>query len=556
MGAVQTLPAPPAEAPFDRKLFGAFYTPEELAAVLVAWVYTGGPGRLLDPSFGDGVFLEAAADYCREQGWNNEAIVGIDTAPGALHGGSLRSGAERWVKITGDFLSLEPVLQTGGTFRYVVGNPPYVRHHRLLGAQRSSADAVFDRLKVKVSRRSNLWGYFVVHALRFLDPDGRLAFVLPRSAMDAEYAAPIRRMIEQRFARVAWVELRERVFEGTDEVALVLVADSKGERSMTTARLGDIGELRSWMERWEAGSSAVAEDLHAEASDLCERVSRQVAVRRFSEFASIAIGRVTGGNEFFIHSRSSAQARGIAENELSPCLSATRHLSGVRFTSGDAAAHLLGDERVCLLNVSDIDNASEGARTWLERGEKTIGVRTKCRSRTPWYRVPMGTVPEAFATCASPNGPALVLNEGGWRCTNTVHEVRWRDGEVEPRWAIVAAQTSFVQVQAELIGRSYGGGLLKTDPGHWTRLRFPVMPFDPAVLTECDRLIRAGARDAARRRADQELIKHCAGAMAVQAVYSLETMLKRLRHWRLPDARTPARVAITPPDGRPGGRSA
>lgn len=551
---MHTGPPSATERPFDRKLLGAFYTPEDLASALVGWAYAGGPGRLLDPSFGDGVFLEAAAEYCREQGWGTEAIVGVDVAPGALHGGSLRAGAERWVRITGDFLSLEPGHQVGGTFRYVVGNPPYVRHHRLTGTQRTSATAVLDRLEAKVSRRSNLWGYFVLHALRFLDHDGRLAFVLPRSAMDAEYAAPIREMIEQRFARVAWIELRERVFEGTDEVALVLLADSHGDRGSTVARLEDIQELGPWIERWDAGRLAASDDLHAEAEGLSLRLARQLSVRPLTDFATISIGRVTGGNEFFMHSRSSACARGFAEGELTPCVSATRHLSGARFTATDAKALVLGDERVHLLSVSAIDEASNGTREWLKRGEAVIGSRFKCRSRTPWYRVPLGTVPDAFATCASPSGPALVLNEGGWRCTNTVHEVRWRDGEASPRWAMVAAQTSFVQLQAELLGRSYGGGLLKVDPGHWKRILFPVMPCDQALMTEMDSLLRAGARDAARRRADQELMKHQAGAMAADAPMLCESLLGRLREWRLPGARGLGRVGGSPLDSRRGGK--
>ena len=41
------------------KLRGGYYTPCDLATFLVRWVETKSPSRVLEPSCGDGVFLDA-----------------------------------------------------------------------------------------------------------------------------------------------------------------------------------------------------------------------------------------------------------------------------------------------------------------------------------------------------------------------------------------------------------------------------------------------------------------------------------------------------------------
>lgn len=41
------------------KLRGGYYTPHDLATFLVRWIENASPSRVLEPSCGDGVFLDA-----------------------------------------------------------------------------------------------------------------------------------------------------------------------------------------------------------------------------------------------------------------------------------------------------------------------------------------------------------------------------------------------------------------------------------------------------------------------------------------------------------------
>jgi hypothetical protein len=62
--------------------------------------------------------------------------------------------------------------------------------------------------------------------------------------------------------------------------------------------------------------------------------------------------------------------------------------------------------------------------------------------------------------------PFLVLNSNGLLSTNTVHQVEFLDGvdENTKKWIQFSMLTSISQVSVELMGRTYGGGVLKIEP--------------------------------------------------------------------------------------------
>jgi hypothetical protein len=87
----------------------------------------------------------------------------------------------------------------------IVGNPPYVKHHDidpnlLRVARRRVAEQGFE-----LSGRSSYWAYFVLHALQFVSPGGKLAFILPGAVLHAEYAASVLEAVLNSFGGVTVV---------------------------------------------------------------------------------------------------------------------------------------------------------------------------------------------------------------------------------------------------------------------------------------------------------------------------------------------------------------
>lgn len=171
----------------ERKRLGQFYTPRPVADLLAALTLHGDRPTILDPGCGDGEFLLAA----RAQS-PHASLHGLDINPDAAAHAAARL---RDISIPADircadFLSQDPTP----TYDCILGNPPYVRsHHRSPHADRLQQIAA--RVHITPHAKTDLFAYFLFHALHFLTPNGRLGFVTPSSWLTAHYAPPIQSLL-------------------------------------------------------------------------------------------------------------------------------------------------------------------------------------------------------------------------------------------------------------------------------------------------------------------------------------------------------------------------
>ena len=83
-----------------------------------------------------------------------------------------------------DFLQLE--VGSTGRFQGIIANPPFTRNHALSATRRKVL-----RNRFNISGAAGLWVYFLVHALDFLAPGGRLAAIIPASALFNNYGRDV-----------------------------------------------------------------------------------------------------------------------------------------------------------------------------------------------------------------------------------------------------------------------------------------------------------------------------------------------------------------------------
>ena len=213
-----------------RRLLGAYYTPDELATVLANWAFKGGSGTVLDPSFGGCAFLYAAAKVLSDNGVPEPGrlVYGVDVDPSCLkyvHASGILAEENCIIR---DFLTLSPDEISGAPFRAVIGNPPYLRHHWFNGAIREAARAAICNAGVKLPETASAWAYFLIHATGFLAEGGRLAMLVPEAILQADYAAPVREFLASCFDQVCFVYIQDRLFEGTDEAVVAVMASGYG----------------------------------------------------------------------------------------------------------------------------------------------------------------------------------------------------------------------------------------------------------------------------------------------------------------------------------------
>lgn len=535
-----------------QKALGAFYTPPPMAEKMVAWAVRSPVDTALDPSFGGLVFLRAAHARLVE--------LGLDPADagGRLYGCDLdefaHASAAAHVELHirddallhRDFFTTEPGRDLP-LADAVVGNPPYVRY-QLHNAAGATGRRVAEAAGLNLTRLSSSWAPFLLHSANCVAPGGRLALVLPAELMHAQYAGDVLTWVQGRFARTALVVFEQRVFPGALEEVVLLFAEGRGEGTAQSVGLVscnsvadlDLAALQARLSnpvrRPRTRGKLLAQLLPGESRDVYEGLRADDRVVRLGAVASVHIGAVTGANDFFL--LKDGEEPGMASDLLRPAVSKATHVRGARFTASDFA-ELRERQTRCLLFVTEKETPQElldTATPHLRRGEAAgIPARYKCRVREPWHAIPLPKhgAPDLFLTYCASEFPRLSVNEASVLHTNTLHGVSLRDGAgVDASALAFASYNSLTLLSAELVGRSYGGGVLKLEPTEAEALLLPpVRSVNAAELQRLDRLVRARQLDAALDLVDGVVLVDGLG-LTWQEVAALRAGGERLRSRR------------------------
>ena len=480
-----------------RKARGAFFTPSEICSYIAAWAIRSGDDLILEPSCGEAAFLIEAANHLRERGSQDLLLQGqlhgveihkasADAARAALS----QRGFEVSIRI-GDFFDETPKRQ----FDAVIGNPPYVRYQQHTGGARTKSLEVALAEGVRLNGLASSWAAFVVHAARFLRPDGRLGLVLPAELLSVNYAAPIRRFLLQRFGRVRLVMFENLVIPGVlEEVVLLLAEGSGGASCFEVYQARDVAGLAainasSWKEhRPEDGAKWTPALLEPSIFDLYQRLCNE-GFETLAAWGQTYLGAVTGNNDYFSLTQEQAIRRGFGPGELE-CISppGSRHLRGYRFT--DAAWESMAESGARCYLFYPKHAPSMAAQQYIAEGQKAgVHQAYKCAARSPWWRVPLVKVPDLFLTYMNHDRPRLITNHARTHILNSLYGVRLHHGrkQLGKELLPIASLNSLTLLGAEMVGRAYGGGLLKLEPREADYL--PVA--SKASLEKCGDEIRA-----------------------------------------------------------------
>ncbi len=503
----------------ERRQNGEYYTPKELARVLVKWAINGQRARILDPSCGKGVFAAEAVDELRRIGtrqpWRH--VFGIDIRPSCKKHFKSDKLLQKCHIITRDFLSVNPRQLDGFPFHAVVGNPPYVRHHWLNGSTITNARRAARHFVLALPARSSMWAYFVLHAINCLCRDGRLAVLVPEAILQTDYGKAVQAALKAHFRVSKVIRIEERFFEDTDEVAVVIAASGQGPGDIYVSNVRNLRDLTKTLYKAPDPISRleVASDYRRtyspECFDLLHKILGKIPFHRFEELAAVRIGLVTGANDFFVFSPTDVKSSGIRKSCFKPIITRASWLRGLDFSKEDRKnlRRLDSPSLLCMPNSKDAQ--TESVRQWLDQGESLgISKRYKCQAREPWYIVPMDGIPDAFITCSNAGYPRLSLNSGRVWSTNALNVANWNEDAMHDSVA-VSFMTTVVAAYAELYGRWYGGGVLKVEPGLLKDIPVPFVKTRKEVYRKVDKLLRQGKENQARAIADDAVLREKLG---------------------------------------------
>ena len=491
------------------KLRGGYYTPKPIADFICRWGITSPTDTVLEPSCGDGNFLEASVERYEALG------VARKDLPGLIQGVELSEveadkaqerigqyGLNGTTVVNSDFFSF---VRDHRDNRYdvVVGNPPFIRYQTFPEEHRNRAITLMAEVGLIPNKLTNIWVPFLVVSASLLKETGRLGMVIPAELFQVKYAANTRVFLSNFFERITIVTFRKLVFDTIQqEVVLLLcekkVADRGGIRVVELNGLADlqavdlerlldkpVKQIEHNSEKWTKYF------LDEEEIALLRQIKSDDRIQTCGTYMEVDVGVVTGRNEFFMMNEEQVDAWKV-EPYLRPVVSKSPHLKGIKFKPDDFDANKRSGYPVHLFLPPNqpFEELPQPCREYIVYGEdKRYNTGYKCQIRKRWYITPSLKIPDGFALRQVNEFPKLAINEADALSTDTIHRVKFKPGVHKGR-AVLSYLNSLTFAFSEILGRSYGGGVLTFEPTEVEELPLPFLTSDVLDLDEIDQLMR------------------------------------------------------------------
>ena len=130
----------------------------------------------------------------------------------------------------------------------------------------------------------------------------------------------------------------------------------------------------------------------------------------------------------------------------------------------------------------------------------------KCSIRKPWWSTPSLWIPDLFMLRQIHLAPRLTVNAAAATSTDTVHRVRVAP-HVDPKALAAVFHNSATFAFTEIMGRSYGGGILELEPGEAEQLPIPPPVYASTELAQdVDLLLKANEIEKALDMVDRQVL--------------------------------------------------
>ena len=160
---------------YEQKLRGAYYTPLQLANAMVSLVASDDINSVLEPSCGDGVFLDSLAALDKIKSIPNITAVEIESDEAEKVRNNFNDNNNVSV-LNEDFLDFYQRVYGKEKYDLILGNPPYIRYQYLTEEQREIQSSILTSHGMKSNKLINAWVAFLVACVQLLSDNGKIAF--------------------------------------------------------------------------------------------------------------------------------------------------------------------------------------------------------------------------------------------------------------------------------------------------------------------------------------------------------------------------------------------
>jgi adenine-specific DNA methylase len=510
-----------------QKLRGGYYTPLDLAAYITRWTLEKNPRNLLEPSCGDGIFVQALAEVGIPEGLSFNGFEILETEAAKSRARCQIQPRLNWSIQGEDFLgwAINKMLGRRPEFDAVVGNPPFIRYQYLPQESQQKAEAIFKILGLPFTKHTNAWVPFVLASIAMLKPGGRLGMIIPSEIIHVAHAQSLRTYLGTECSRLLIIDPEEIWFDGTLQGAVILFAEKKRTPSDHNDGLGiirvsgreflnddpanlfnDTARMNGKTVEGKWTRALLTANERGLLDVLCERPD----VHRFDQIAEVDVGIVTGANKFFLVPDETVE-RFKLQAFAHPMFGRSEHCPGVIYDERQHQENArVGNPTNFIWFQKDAVKLSKSVAEYIQLGEaQNLHTRYKCRIRSPWYAVPSVYTTKIGMLKRSHDTPRLIYNRLGALTTDTAYRINTT--LFTPEKLIYCFLNALTALSAELEGRHYGGGVLELVPTEIEKLLVPIPVSIRPEIRKLDTLVRQSNVETVLEEQNEKIL----GAMGI-----------------------------------------
>ncbi|WP_394581224.1 Eco57I restriction-modification methylase domain-containing protein [Cytobacillus firmus] len=494
-----------------QKLRGGYYTPKELCDFVIEWAFLdGSKANILEPSCGDGAFLESLSKSRFNDQFNNcFAIELIDEEAGKAR--EKVNNNPKIQVVNSDFFHEFQWKLRNQKFDLIIGNPPYIRYQYLTEDQRQTQSDILVSNGMKSNKLINAWVSFVVASVQMLSEKGKIGLVIPAELLQVAYAEDLRMFLEKSLSKITVITFKELIFPDVQQEIVILLGERSEdgvENKISVVELENLDSIKTFL--FEGLNKLPVEYKEVDHSkdkwtkffltneeiSVINEINVNNSFVTFSDIADIDIGITTGKNKYFSVDKKTVEKYEL-HNVTLPLIGRSAHAHGIYFNQPDWQSNVEDGLLAQLVYFPNMprDNFPDLHKEYIKWGEESgLSKGYKLEKRTHWYHIPSVWVPDAFFLRRNDKFPKFVLNQINAVSTDTMHRVRFNEG-LNHKKILLSYYNSITFAFTEIEGRSYGGGVLEVLPGEAEKILLPnLQAFDDQLtedlLEKIDRAIR------------------------------------------------------------------
>lgn len=446
--------------------------------------------RVLDPCFGNGIFLKSAFkrinDISKHRGSDAiNKIFGVEIDPILFSRGLYQFLMDVSPnEIPPNFFLGDIFDFKKANFDVIILNPPYVRQEILSGTESFLSKTIINKklsieIEHQLSARSNLYAYFLVHLTTLLSKNGQMGAIVPKVWLDSRYGKTLQDFLLHNYEIQFIIDFDRDTFPDVivEDCILVMKKSKNSESPTKFVHVKKKTDNDSLIEKISTDRLAFQDDyvnvvtipkkilsedskwgkfLHTPSEIVSVLVNKKMIP--LTTLAGVSRGLTTNWNEFFMLDTTMTNGLEIEKEFVRPIIKSPRDLTTFDTGEGASPSNMLWIEKKIPVTYK-VKKYLENATSSVNKSTHSTIARLIKKQPNTWYLIrkpKSGPIIFSYIIRRMKN---FIFNSEKYLIRDNFYIIEPKEGD--PLLLFGVLNSSIVKLNLELIGRRYGNGLLK-----------------------------------------------------------------------------------------------